>query len=94
MLHALFVGFLFSMIFAHAPIVLSPLLGLKLRWTPAFHLPHALLHLSLVLRLSGDLFGEFEIRRWGGLLNAVAIVSFGMLVALRARPSSKRSYQR
>ncbi len=84
-LHALFVGFLFSMIFAHAPIVLSPLLGLKLRWTPAFHVPHALLHLSLSLRLGGDLFASFEVRRWGGLLNAVALLSFGALVALRAR---------
>jgi hypothetical protein len=90
-LHALFVGFLFSMIFAHAPIVLSPLLGLKLRWTPAFHLPHALLHLSLLMRLSGDLLREFEIRRWGGLLNAVALVLFGALVALRARKPKAES---
>ena len=72
-------------IFAHAPIVLSPLLGLKLRWTPAFHVSHALLHASLVVRLLGDLLGSFEMRRWGGLLNALALASFGLLVALRAR---------
>lgn len=84
-LHALFVGVLFSMIFAHAPIVLGPLLGLRLSWTPLFHLAHALLHAGLLLRIGGDLLGGFEARRWGALLNVAAILSFAVLALARAR---------
>ena len=84
-LHALFVGVLFSMIFAHAPIVLGPLLGLRLAWTPLFHLPHALLHAGLILRIGGDLLGGFEARRWAALLNAAAVLSFALLALARAR---------
>lgn len=80
-LHAVFVGFVISMIFGHAPIIFPAILGLPISYRPAFYAQLILLHLSLIIRILGDLTNQFEIRRWGGLLNEVAILLFlGMTV--------------
>ena len=79
MLHAVFVGFVFSMIFGHAPIIFPSVLGVPVAYRPLFYGHLALLHLSLVLRAAGDLGALLALRRWGGLLNAVAIVLFLMV---------------
>jgi hypothetical protein len=87
-LHALFVGFVFAMIFGHAPIIVPALLKLPLIFSPWSYLPLALLHASLAVRLAGDLAGLADVRRWGGMLNATAILLFLGLTAagvLRAR---------
>ena len=75
-LHAFFVGFVFSMIFGHALIVLPAVLGIGIAYRPAFYLPLGLLHASLLLRVIGDGTLWLAGRRWGGLLNAVAIIVF------------------
>lgn len=75
-LHALFVGFVFAMVFGHAPVILPAVLKVIVPFTNAFYLPLALLHASLLLRLTGDFTNAYEPRLWGGLLNAVAIVLF------------------
>ena len=75
-LHAVFVGFVFSMIFGHAPIILPAVLRVVVRYGPLFYAHLALLHLSLVLRVGGDLGGWWELRRWGALLNVAAILLF------------------
>lgn len=82
-LHALFLGFVFSMIFAHAPLVAQIVLGRELAYTPAFYGHVALLHLSLLLRVGGDLLGATEARAVGATLNMVAIAVF-LLNTLRA----------
>jgi hypothetical protein len=51
------------------------------RFYPAFYGHHALLHLSLLLRVAGDLTGQAGVRRWGGLLNEIAVLLFlGMTI--------------
>jgi hypothetical protein len=79
-LHALFVGFVFSMIFGHAPIIFPAVLGVRVAYRPIFYLPLGLLHASLVVRMVGDLASWLAGRQWGGLLNALAIVLFFALV--------------
>ena len=77
LLHAVFVGFVMSMVFAHAPIIFPAVLGLPLVFRPSFYLHVGVLHLSLILRVVGDLvevLGRW--RSWGGLLNAVALLLF------------------
>jgi hypothetical protein len=76
MLHTIFIGFTFSMIFGHAPIIVPAVLGIQMRFSRAFYAHLALLHLSLAFRILGDLAGFGSIRRWGGLLNAVTLVTF------------------
>lgn len=75
-LHTLFVGFVFSMIFGHAPIIFPAILGGSIQFRPIFYLHLVLLHLTLVLRVAGDLTLWIPGRYWGGMLNGVAIVLF------------------
>ena len=81
-LHALFLGFAFSMIFAHALIILPALLGVTVTFHRGFYLPPLLLHVSLLMRVAGDLLLQQTLRRWGGLLNAVAILLFASIIIL------------
>lgn len=83
MLHAVFVGFVMGMIFAHAPIILPAVLRRPFPYAPILYAPYALLQIGLLIRVIGDLTAEFYIRQWGGMLNALAIVLFfGMMFFL------------
>jgi hypothetical protein len=91
-LHSIFVGFVFSMIFAHGPIILPAVTGLPLTFHRGFYGPLVLLQASLGLRVAGDLLASFPLRRWGGLLNEAAILLFLavlMLAIIQGRRSSK-----
>lgn len=84
MLHSLFLGFVLSMIFGHAPIILPAVLGVQIPYSPAFYGHLGLLHLSLLLRMTGDLLFWLSWRRWGGLLNETAVVLFLLVTAVAA----------
>src|SRR4029453_17099485 len=75
-LHALAVGFVFWMVFGHAPIIFPAVLRVAVPYHPSFYVPLGLLHLSLAVRLVGDAFGEFEWTRIGAMGNALALVAF------------------
>lgn len=77
-LHSVFVGFVFSMIFAHAFIIFPTLLDLPtfLPFRSSFYAHLTLLHLSLVLRIIGDILQWPLGRQLGGLFNAIAILLF------------------
>jgi hypothetical protein len=68
-LHAIFVGFVFSMVFGHAPVILPAVLRVKLPYHPVLYAPLALLHASLVVRV----FISTSAGAWG---NAAAIALF------------------
>ena len=74
--HALAVGFVFSMVFGHAPIIFPAVLRVRMPYHRVFYVPLALLHLSLAVRLAGDAMPQYEWMRVGGLLNAVALAAF------------------
>jgi len=75
-LHAVFLGFVFSMIFAHALIIFPAVLGIPLVYSSRFYSHLALLHLSLLLRISSDWLPWGPGRLWGGLLNGIALLLF------------------
>ena len=75
-LHAFLLGFVFSMIFGHAPIILPALTGLKLTYTPVFYGHWLLLHLTLIYRTYGSLSGQFTVQQNGGLFNVLTILLF------------------
>lgn len=75
-LHSLFLGFVFAMIFGHAPIVFPAVLGLPIRYTPWLYSHLLFLHASLLLRVGGDLLLWMPGRSWGGLLNGVVVLLF------------------
>ncbi|MCO5122262.1 MAG: hypothetical protein M9915_00745 [Rhizobacter sp.] len=75
-LHALALGFVFAMVFGHAPIIFPAVLRVAVPYHPGFYVPLVLLHAGLALRVAGDAAGSFEAVRWGGLLSAVALIAF------------------
>lgn len=75
-LHAVGLGFVFSMIFGHAPIIFPAVVRVKIPYHRFFYLPLLVLHASLALRISGGIGDAFPLRREGGLLNAVALLLF------------------
>lgn len=95
MLHAVFLGFVFSMVFAHAPVIVPAVLRVRLPYHPIAYLPLGLLHASLVLRLvAGDAAGNTLAWQVGGVLNEVAVLLFLTLTVgavLRARLAAPRN---
>ena len=75
-LHAAGLGFVFSMIFGHAPIIFPAVVRVKIPYHPFFYLPLLVLHASLALRILGGLGDRFPLRSEGGLLNAIALLLF------------------
>jgi hypothetical protein len=88
-IHAIFLGFVFSMVFAHAPVIIPALAGLTLPFTRWFFAPLLLLHLSLLLRLGSAAAGWVEGRMIGGLLNAGAMALFALVAAYSAFSSRR-----
>jgi hypothetical protein len=78
-LHALGLGFIFSMMMGHAPVILPAVARVKLEFSNFFYVPLAALHLSLLVRLG---FGatDFPLRAAGASLNAAAIALFAATV--------------
>ena len=74
--HALALGFVFAMVFGHAPIIVPAVARVAMPYHWTFYLPLALLHASLVLRLAGDAADDFALIRIGGLGNALALAAF------------------
>lgn len=75
-LHAVFLGFVFAMVFGHAPIILPSVTRFAVPYHPVFYLHLALLHLSLLLRVAGDLLAHPAWRSAGGMLNAITLLVF------------------
>jgi len=75
-LHAILIGFVFSMVFGHAPVIFPAVVRVKMPYHWTFYLPLLVLHASLLLRLAGDGFAQPGLRSLGGLLNAAALVLF------------------
>jgi hypothetical protein len=73
-LHAIFVGFVFSMVFGHAPVILPAVLRVSLPYHAILYAPLIVLHASLAVRVAASV----EIGAWG---NAAAIALFILLSA-------------
>lgn len=92
-LHGVFVGYVLSMVFAHAPIILPAVAKIAVPFHPILYGPLVLLHGGLAVRVVGDLSGLAAVRRTGGLLNALALLGFvvSVLYARRARRRRRAS---
>lgn len=80
-LHAVFVGYVLSMVFAHAPIILPAVARVRLAYHPSLWLALAVLHLGLAVRTVGDLAASLPFRQLGGIANVVALVLFAAAMA-------------
>lgn len=91
MLHAFFAGFVFSMIFGHAPIVFPAVLGLPVPFRRRFYAHLLLLHATLLVRVAGDLVPSFTARKVGGLLNGLVLVLFFANTIVAVRQGRRRA---
>ncbi|MCE7992115.1 MAG: hypothetical protein HEP71_09045 [Roseivirga sp.] len=77
LLHTFFLGFTFSMIFAHGPIIFPGILGQTVQ---PFHkllfVWLGLLNVSIIGRVLADFGLWMEMRMWSGMLSGVSIIFF------------------
>lgn len=94
-LHAILIGFVISMVFGHALIILPAVLGLRVVYAPTLYLALGLLHLSVLLRIGSGLAEWGAGRLAGGVLTLAALLLFAGLLAVsgkvRRRPTQLRS---
>lgn len=79
-IHAVAIGFVLSMIFGHAPIILPAVTGIRIQFSRMSYIPLALLHLSILIRVVSDLVGWTEYRVAGGILTIVALAGYALTV--------------
>ncbi|MFO7273662.1 MAG: hypothetical protein DIU55_002190 [Bacillota bacterium] len=91
-LHAVFLGFVFSMIFGHAPVIFPAVLGVRMEFSPSFYSHLLLLHLSLLLRVGAGLAEWLPGRQWAIVLNVLALLLFllNTVRSVRRRPAHFR----
>jgi len=91
MLHAFFLGFTFSMIFAHAPIIFPGVAGLNLKpYHPSLFIWGILLQISIALRVASGVLLMPQLRSQSGMFNAIIILLFFInLVVLIIYPYRK-----
>ena len=74
--HAIALGFIFSMVIGHAPIIFPAIMRVAIPFSNRMYAPLILLHLGVAIRISGDLLENPVIRTLGGSLNALALLVF------------------
>lgn len=81
--HTFFIGFAFSMIYAHGPIILPGVLGLSVKPYHAFlYVPVVLSLSSLIVRLLADLnFLSYSFRSWSGWISVISILLYFFALA-------------
>lgn len=90
--HSFFLGFVFSMIFAHGPMILPGILGIS---TKPFHkilyLWTILLQSSWLIRVFSDITLDLDGRKISGLFSATAILGYFLTMAVLTR---RRSHEK
>lgn len=91
--HAFFIGFVFSMIFAHGPIILPGVLGISVKpYHPILYLWLLLLHSSWIVRVVADTVLDLSLRKYTGVASAIAILGYFMslaIITIRSRQRAK-----
>jgi hypothetical protein len=83
LVHVFFIGFVFSMIFAHGPVILPGVLGIVFKpYHPILYVWLFLLDGSLLLRVIGDAAGSPEIRKITGILSGAGILLYFMTIVV------------
>jgi hypothetical protein len=81
-LHTFFLGFVFSMIWAHAPIIFPTIFGIReTPYHPILWITWAGFQLSLLGRILASVLGEFELRQIFGVANGYLILIQFILMA-------------
>jgi hypothetical protein len=88
-IHAITIGFVLSMIFGHAPIILPAVTGWRVRYGQAAYAALALLHASVLLRVAADLTEAVDVRVVSGPMTVLALMVYAatlLFYSLRTSP--------
>lgn len=92
--HALTIGFVVSMVIAHAPVIIPAVAKRPVPYHPAMWIPFALLQASLAVRLLAGARGAAGAWRFGGALGVVGMLVFvltTLTVTIRAARIATRA---
>lgn len=82
-LHTFFIGFVFSMIFAHGPIILPGVIGSSVKpFHRILYFWLILLHASWILRMAGGVALQMEWRMISGIISFTAILGYLFSIAI------------
>lgn len=83
--HAITIGFILSMIFGHALIILPAVTGFRVRYSAVAYAPLAVLHFSVSLRVAADLFEQIELRTLSGPITIIALAGFAATLIIASK---------
>jgi hypothetical protein len=90
--HTFFIGFVFSMIFAHGPIILPGVIGISIKpYHPLLYCWLFILHASWIVRTFAGALIDLEWRRFSGVLSAIAIPAYLLTIVVITYHSYSKS---
>ena len=90
-IHSFFIGFVFSMIFSHAPIILPAVLKMPVKiFRPRLYLWFVLLQASLLVRVIADIAEDAACRKYAGFTTGIIILVFFINIVLNVRSELKK----
>jgi hypothetical protein len=90
-LHTVFLGFVMSMIFGHAPVIVPAVLRVRLPFRSWFYVHVGLLHASLLTRvILGDGLGSVLSWRVGGVGTELAVLGFLAASVIAVRQARRK----
>jgi len=84
-LHAVLIGFVLSMVFGHALIILPAITRIRVPYSSRLYAPLLLLHVSVALRVAGGLWESDMLRMASGLITLLALAAFVGCLAISAK---------
>ncbi len=89
--HTFFIGFGFTMVFAHGPIILPAVLGINSKpYHPVLYLWLFLLQGSLLLRILSDSIVNMEWRKFSGLITVITILLYFITLVVQVIRTRQR----
>lgn len=82
--HTIFLGFVMSMVLAHAPVILPAVLRRPVPYRPLLWVPLVVLQAALLTRVVGDLSGRLLLTAVGGYGTAAALLLLPLAAVLTA----------
>ncbi len=90
-LHAFFLGFVFMMIFAHAPVILPAVLKLKISpFGKTLYIWYGMLNITLIFRVMVFIPELAPYKHWAGMFNGIAIIGFFVNMIVLARMAKRK----
>jgi hypothetical protein len=91
LLHSFFIGFIFSMIFSHAVIILPAITKLPVKlYRPFLYIWFGLMQASLLVRIIADIMEDALCRKIGGMVNGISILLFFVSIAFIMQSELKK----